>query len=83
MAKLYFGLRGSRLVRFTIISVVCPAYVLYGYNNGVFGGLLALDSFVTTFPQIDTVNTTGSQKANNARIQGMNISHLRMTADVV
>jgi hypothetical protein len=73
MVEAHFGLRGSGLVRFMIISVVCPAYTLLGYNNAVFGGLLDLDSFVATFPQIDTVNATGAQKANNARIQGVYI----------
>lgn len=70
MEKPYLGLRGSSLVRFMIVTVVCPAYMLLGYNNAVFGGLLDLDSFVETFPGIDTVNTTGTEKAQNARVQG-------------
>lgn len=70
MAQKYFGLRGNRLVHFMIATVVAPAYFLLGYNNAVFGGLLTLDSFVSTFPRIDTVHTTGSVLAENARIQG-------------
>jgi len=70
MAKPHFGLRGQSLIRLMIITVVCPAYCLLGYNNAVVGGLLTLDSFVGTFPQIDTVHTTGSHQAENARIQG-------------
>lgn len=53
-----------------IISVVCPAYILLGYNNAVMGGLLTLPSFLSTFPTIDTVHTTGGTAAENSRIQG-------------
>jgi hypothetical protein len=70
MAPPFLGLRGHRLVRFMVISVVFPAYALLGYNNGVAGGLLTLPSLVAVFPQIDTVNTTGKQQAENARVQG-------------
>jgi hypothetical protein len=70
MGKNYLGLRGNRLVHFMIAAVVAPTYFLLGYNNGVFGGLLTSDSFVSTFPRIDTVHPTGSILAENARIQG-------------
>ena len=70
MAAKYFGLRGSALVNVMIALVVCPAYMMLGYNNAVVGGLLTLPSFIETFPSIDTVNTTGSVAAENARIQG-------------
>ncbi|GIJ98167.1 hypothetical protein Aspvir_000282 [Aspergillus viridinutans] len=66
----YFGLRGSALSRAIICLVVCPAFVTYGYNLSVAGGLLTLESFVETFPQIDTVNTTGAQQRYNSTIQG-------------
>jgi hypothetical protein len=38
---------------------------------GVMGGLLTLPSFVETFPEIDTINTTGSLKSYNSTLQGM------------
>ncbi|OAG42008.1 hypothetical protein AYO21_03743 [Fonsecaea monophora] len=66
----YLGLRGKRLTTALIVMVVCPAYILIGYNNAAAGGLLTLPSFVETFPRIDTVNTAGKQQADNARIQG-------------
>lgn len=44
--------------------------VRFGYNNAVAGGLLSLPSWVETFPQIDTTNTTGDVKAENSRLQG-------------
>lgn len=71
MARSYLGLRGNRLTTFMIVAVVLPAYVLLGYNNAVMGGLLTLPSFLETFPSIDTVNTSGSEEAENARIQGL------------
>lgn len=70
MGREYLGLRGNRLVHFMIATVVAPTYFLLGYNNGVFGGLLTLNSFVDTFTRIDTVNTGGTTYANNSRIQG-------------
>jgi hypothetical protein len=70
MARPYLGLRGRGLVLFMIITVVCPAYTLLGYNNAVLGGLLDLESFVANFPQTDTVNSKGAQQAENALIQG-------------
>lgn len=72
----YFGLRGSALSRAIICLVVCPAFITYGYNLSVAGGLLTLESFVETFPQIDTVNTTGAQQHYNSTIQGMSLRPL-------
>lgn len=34
------------------------------------GGILTLGSFVETFPEMDTVNTTGARQTENANIQG-------------
>ncbi|KAJ4387423.1 hypothetical protein N0V93_008015 [Gnomoniopsis smithogilvyi] len=66
----YFGLKGSSLQAATIWAVIMPSYLLFGYNNAVAGGLLSLPSWVETFPQIDTTNTTGVTKAENSRLQG-------------
>lgn len=68
--KQYLGLRGRSLSLAALILVVSPAFLCYGYNQAVTGGLLTLESFVESFPQMDTVNTTGSQRTNNANIQG-------------
>jgi hypothetical protein len=70
MGKKYLGLRGNRLVHFMITAVVAPTYFLLGYNNAVFGGLLTLDSFVSTFPRINTIHPTRSVVTEDARIQG-------------
>lgn len=71
MPTQYLGLRGKALVHFMLMTVVCPAYILLGYNNAVMGGLLTLPSFLETFSSIDTVSTAGtSAEAENARVQG-------------
>lgn len=70
MGQLKVKLRGRSLLTFMVMTVVCPAYMLLGYNNAVVGGLLDLESFVEVFPRTDTVNTEGSQKDSNALIQG-------------
>lgn len=67
----HLGLRGSSLSRAIIWLVVCPAFFCYGYNLSVAGGLLTLDSFVNTFPQLDTINTVGDEQHDNATIQGI------------
>lgn len=69
--KPYFGLRGTPLNVATILLVVCPAFLCYGCNQAVAGGLLTLESFVDTFPQVDTIHTTGGQPHFNSNIQGM------------
>lgn len=68
--KPYFGLRGSALNRAIIWLVVCPSFVTYGYNQGVMGGLLTLESFAHAFPQINTLTTKGAQQHHNSTIQG-------------
>ncbi|KAJ7037429.1 putative MFS sugar transporter [Mycena alexandri] len=70
MMQQYFGLRGKSLNAALVWAVIMPSYLLFGYNNGVAGGLLDLPAWVALFPQIDTVNTTGAQKAHNSHIQG-------------
>ncbi|KAK5127315.1 hypothetical protein LTR08_004354 [Meristemomyces frigidus] len=71
MGKRYIlGLRGDKLRSAQIWAVILPAYILFGWNNGVAGPLLDLPSWVSTFPRIDTLNTTGAQKTDNSRVQG-------------
>lgn len=70
MSKPYLGLRGNKLTWTMILTIVFPAYFMAGYNNAVPGGLLSLDSFVETFPTIDTIHTTGAAQQHAATIQG-------------
>ncbi|KAJ9642183.1 hypothetical protein H2204_002552 [Knufia peltigerae] len=69
MARFY-GLRGHKLNRLMLFTVVGPAFLLLGYNNACAGGLLNLPDWVETFPQINTVSTTGRRAAHNSTIQG-------------
>lgn len=66
----YFGLRGPSLNRAIMWLVVCPAFLTYGYNQGVMGGLLTLESFAETFPQMNTLTATDAEKTYNSTIQG-------------
>ncbi len=72
MAK-YLGLRGERLGRVRILLVVVPSFLLFGYNQSAIGGTLGFESFTKYFPRIDTTNTKGALKAENARIQGRHL----------
>lgn len=69
--KQYFGLRGPTLNRVAVLLVVWPAFGCYAYNLAVMGGLLTLDSFIETFPILDTVTTTGAKRHFNSQIQGL------------
>ena len=66
----FYGLRGSKLRNFILGAVIGPAYISFGYNNACAGGLLDLEAWITIFPRIDTLNTTGARKQDNSRIQG-------------
>lgn len=62
-------LRGKSL-SLVIGLVGAVGFILQGYDQAVANGLLTLGSFIAVFPQIDTVNTSGSEKAHNSTIQG-------------
>lgn len=62
-------LRGKKLGR--VVGLVgAVGFILQGYDQAVANGLLTLASFIATFPEIDTVNTTGAQRSHNSTIQG-------------
>ncbi|KAL1979247.1 hypothetical protein VTN96DRAFT_6399 [Rasamsonia emersonii] len=66
-------LRGRSLS--LVIGIVgALAFMLQGYDQAVANGLLTVDSFIQTFPQTDTVNTSGAQKSHNATIQGTTVA---------
>ncbi|KAJ5107637.1 general substrate transporter [Penicillium angulare] len=76
--KLAFGLRGNRLTAGHVATVIIPAYICFGYLNAVSSGIVDRQSWVTQFPQLDTVNTTGAVKSQNSRVEGtvVALSHL-------
>lgn len=80
MAKRSWNFRGQALSFAQILTVVCPAYVLFGYNQSGLGSLTSLSDWVKHFPEIDTANTTGAQKSHNATIQGVVIATFTLGA---
>lgn len=71
------GFRGHRLNIATILLVVLPAYMCFGYNLAVAGGLLTMPSFIAQFPEMDTVNNSSKLNSN---VQGMH--ETRSTQDL-
>ncbi|CAI7590907.1 unnamed protein product [Penicillium glandicola] len=80
MTPRFWNLRGGALSLAQILTVVCPAYTLFGYNQSGLGSLLSLSDWVKHFPQIDTVNTTGAQASHNATIQGVVVATFTLGA---
>ncbi|KAM5350973.1 hypothetical protein ACJ41O_003696 [Fusarium nematophilum] len=66
----YLGASGKALSILQIALIVAPAFVIFGYNQAGIGGLLTEEDWVNTFPEIDTVNTTGSEKSKKSTLQG-------------
>lgn len=66
----FMGLTGTALARARICFIIVPSFLLFEYNQSNIGGLLNYPSFIKYFPEINTSNTTGSSKANNAKAQG-------------
>ncbi|KAH8726054.1 general substrate transporter [Phaeosphaeriaceae sp. PMI808] len=69
--KKFYGLRGLKL-NVAIAIVAGTDFALFGYDQGVMGGLLTLPSFLKHFPEIDTVNPPpGSSQSHAATIQAI------------
>ncbi|KAH9828424.1 Sugar transporter STL1 [Teratosphaeria destructans] len=66
----YYGLRGQAL-NIAIGVIAGMDFLLFGYDQGVMGGLLTLDSFLSVFPQIDTRNVSGA--SHRATVEGISI----------
>ncbi|ODH44853.1 hypothetical protein ACO22_00617 [Paracoccidioides brasiliensis] len=78
MGGSYFGLRGTRLN--VAIGVVAGLdFLLFGYDQGVMGGLLTLPSFASTFPEIDLTEKTkktltSAEASHRSNIQGISVA---------
>ncbi|KAF2119113.1 general substrate transporter [Lophiotrema nucula] len=71
--KKYYGLTGLKL-NIAIAVVAGTDFALFGYDQGVMGGLLTLPSFLHYFPQIDTANPPlGSNPSHASNIQGITV----------
>ncbi|CAK3951023.1 Sugar transporter STL1 [Lecanosticta acicola] len=55
----YYGLKGTPL-SIAIGIIAGMDFLLFGYDQGVMGGLLTLPEFTRTFPSIDTTTVSGS-----------------------
>ncbi|GJC91400.1 hypothetical protein ColKHC_00226 [Colletotrichum higginsianum] len=81
-SKKYFGLTGNALNNLRILLIIAPSFILYGYNIGVVGGLLTEADWVKTFPEIDTVNTSGDEKSRNSTLQGLVVATFTIGATI-
>lgn len=73
----YLGLKGLKL-NIAVGFIAGLDFLLFGYDQGVMGGLLDLPSFVARFPQIDLtpggeVGLNASQKLHKSVIQGISV----------
>ncbi|KAH7073607.1 general substrate transporter [Paraphoma chrysanthemicola] len=69
----FYGLRGVKL-NIAIAIVAGTDFALFGYDQGVMGGLLTLPSFLRYFPEIDTVHPPpGSSPSHAATIQAITV----------
>ncbi|KAK5057666.1 hypothetical protein LTR84_011667 [Exophiala bonariae] len=74
----YLGLRGTKL-NIAIGFIAGMDFLLFGYDQGVMGGLLTLPAFTKIFPEIDTTaagtaGLTASQKDHRSTIQGISVA---------
>ncbi|KAJ5166749.1 general substrate transporter [Penicillium canariense] len=63
-----------------IALVVCPSYVVFGYNQAGLGGLLNFPSWTEQFPAIDTANTVGHEKSHHSTVQGAIVASFTLGA---
>ncbi|KAJ4423149.1 hypothetical protein N0V82_002143 [Gnomoniopsis sp. IMI 355080] len=70
-AVTYLGQNGHRLNILQTALIVMPSFICFGYNQAGLGGLLTEEDWVKTFPQIDTVNYTGTTKSVHSTLQGL------------
>lgn len=70
-AVTYLGQNGHKLNILQTALIVMPSFICFGYNQAGLGGLLTEEDWVKVFPQIDTVNYTGTTKSVHSTIQGL------------
>ncbi|OGM42337.1 hypothetical protein ABOM_007873 [Aspergillus bombycis] len=73
--RAFLGLRGTRLTTM-IILVAGAEFLLFGYDQGVVGGILNLPSFTNTFPSLCTTaacldGMTAAEKDTRSTTQGI------------
>ncbi|GKZ24970.1 hypothetical protein AbraIFM66951_000485 [Aspergillus brasiliensis] len=73
-------LRGKSLHLAQVLLTVAPAFITYGYNQAGVAPLANLQSWVTTFPEIDTLTTDGAIKERNSTRKGAVIASFQLGA---
>ncbi|KAK0880004.1 hypothetical protein LTR87_006216 [Friedmanniomyces endolithicus] len=68
----FYGLRGTKL-NIAIAIVAGTDFALFGYDQGVMGGLLTLNSFLKYFPQIHTQKPPGGNASKASNVQGITV----------
>lgn len=71
--KRFLGLRGHNL-NLAISIIAGVDFFLFGYDQGVMGGLLTLKSFTKTFPEIDVGNARQEDRNHVSTIQGIAVA---------
>ncbi|CZT43586.1 probable MFS monosaccharide transporter [Rhynchosporium secalis] len=71
----FFGLRGVRL-QIAVGLLAGLDFLLFGYDQGVTGGLLTLDSFRSQFPGIDPLQSgiSATESSNRSTYQGITVA---------
>ncbi|KAJ5632088.1 hypothetical protein N7490_008427 [Penicillium lividum] len=72
--------QGKTLRLAQALLIVAPAFIVFGYNQSGLGPLATLQSWVGVFPEIDTINTEGAQRAKNSTAKGAVIASFQLGA---
>ncbi|KAF2640831.1 general substrate transporter [Massarina eburnea CBS 473.64] len=71
--KKFYGLTGTKL-NIAIAVIAGTDFALFGYDQGVMGGLLTLGSFLKFFPEINTANPPpGKTASQTSNVQGITV----------
>ncbi|KAI2643153.1 general substrate transporter [Xylaria nigripes] len=77
MGKPYFGLRGDAL-NYAVGLVAGCDFLLFGYDQGVMGGILTMSQFLDVFPSINpddpSIKNDSTIKSQRASTQGIAIA---------
>ncbi|KAI6783156.1 Sugar transporter-like protein [Emericellopsis cladophorae] len=74
MGKKFFGLRGNAL-NWAISTIAGTDFLLFGYDQGVMGGILTLPVFLAQFPTIDpNSDDPSSSSAARSTYQGIAVA---------
>ncbi|KKY35577.1 putative sugar transporter stl1 [Diaporthe ampelina] len=67
----FMGAMGHSLTVMQTLFIVMPSFICFGYNQAGLGGLITMEDWAKTFPQIDTIHFTGKEKSAHSTLQGL------------